>query len=288
MGSRISKRLLDGGYELVVYDVRREAVKALQKNSSVVVAKSAKEVAARSDIVFVSLPTPEVVQMVALGKQGLYYGHRMKVYVDLSTTGPQVAQRVAHSLNSSGVDVIDAPVSGGVSGAENGTLSIMVSGPRRVFNLCRPILEVISTKVFYIGKKAGQGQMMKLANNLLSATALAATSEAMALGVKSGLDPKIMLDVLNASSGRNSATQDKFPKSILTRRFDYGFTNDLMYKDLKLCTQEAERLGVPIWIGNSVHELWKFVIGRGDGNKDFTTIVKYFEGWAGVEVSSKT
>jgi 3-hydroxyisobutyrate dehydrogenase-like beta-hydroxyacid dehydrogenase len=139
-------------------------------------------------------------------------------------------------------------------------------------------------KLFFIGERPGMGQTMKLANNLLSATALAATSEAIVFGVKAGLDPAVMIDVINAGSGRNSASQDKFPKSILPRSFDFGFTTGLMYKDLKLCLEEAEAAGVPMWVANSVRQLWQHAHQEIGDDKDFTTIVQVLERWAGVEV----
>jgi 3-hydroxyisobutyrate dehydrogenase-like beta-hydroxyacid dehydrogenase len=104
------------------------------------------------------------------------------------------------------------------------------------------------------------------------------------LGVKAGLDPEIMLRVINASTGRNSATEDKFPRSILPRTFDWGFKTDLIYKDLKLCLEQAETLGVPMWVGNAVRQLWAYAVSQGGGPRDFTTIIQYIESWAGVEV----
>lgn len=160
----------------------------------------------------------------------------------------------------------------------------MVSGQMSVFEQVKPVLEIIGKNVIYVGQRSGLAQMMKLVNNLLSATALAASSEAFVLGVKAGLDPEIMLNVINASSGRNSATEDKFPRSILPRTFDYGFKTDLMYKDLKLCLEQAEILGVPMWVGNAVRQLWAYTVSQGGGPRDFTTIIQYIESWAGVEV----
>jgi 3-hydroxyisobutyrate dehydrogenase-like beta-hydroxyacid dehydrogenase len=130
-------------------------------------------------------------------------------------------------------------------------------------------------------------QTMKLANNLLSAAAMAATSEAMVMGVKAGLDPTIMIEVINAGSGLNTASRDKFPRSILPRTFDYGFTNGLMYKDVKLCLDEAEGMGVPMWVGSMVRQMFQLATTQQGANADFTTIVKCVEEWAGVEVRAK-
>jgi 3-hydroxyisobutyrate dehydrogenase-like beta-hydroxyacid dehydrogenase len=168
-------------------------------------ATSPAEVAARAEVVLVSLPTPEVVREVALGADGLIHGDAIKTYVDLSTTGQAVAVEVAAALGERGIVTIDAPVSGGVRGAINGTLAVMVAGPGSDLEGVRPSLEVFG-RVFHVGAHAGLGQLMKLANNFLSATAIAATAEAVVLGVKGGLDPATMLEVINASTGRNTAS----------------------------------------------------------------------------------
>ena len=158
----------------------------------------------------VSLPTPDIVLEVATGPEGVIEGKRVRRFVDLSTTGAVMAQRMFAALKEHNIVQIDCPVTGGVSGAEKGTLAVMASGPRADVEAVEPALSVIG-KVFFIGEQPGAGQTMKLCNNFLSATAMAATSEAMVMGVKAGLDPRIMLDVINAGSGRNTATEDKFP-----------------------------------------------------------------------------
>jgi 3-hydroxyisobutyrate dehydrogenase-like beta-hydroxyacid dehydrogenase len=284
MGLPITHRLIDRGYDVTVFDIRKEALYPLIARGARAVASPA-EVASEAQTVLVSLPTPEVVRDVALGPSGIVKGTAVKTYVDLSTTGSQVAELVAHELEERRISVLDAPVSGGVSGAEKGTLTVMVSGAASVFDQLKPVIEIIGKNVIYVGERPGLGQVMKLVNNLLNATALAASSEAFVLGVKAGLDPEIMLRVINKSTGRNSATLDKFPRSILPRTFDWGFSTDLMYKDVKLCLEQAETLGVPMWVGSAVRQLWSYVVGQGGGTRDFTTIIQYIEAWAGVEVS---
>lgn len=283
MGLPMALRLIDRDYGLAVFDIREDAVSPLVARGARA-ANSPADVASEVQTVFVSLPTPNVVQEVALGPNGIVNGSAVRVYVDLSTTGPQVAEVVANGLGERGVSVLDAPVSGGVLGAEKGTLTVMVSGPTSVFEQVKPVLEIIGENVIHVGEKPGLAQIMKLINNLLNATALAASSEALVLGVKAGLDPEIMLKVINASTGRNSATEDKFPRSILPRTFDWGFKTDLIYKDLKLCLEQAETLGVPMWVGNAVRQLWAYAVSQGGGPRDFTTIIQYIESWAGVEV----
>ncbi len=170
-----------------------------------------------------------------------------------------------------------------MTGAQQGTLALMVACPRELLEKLRPILQVIG-KVFFIGDHPGIGQTMKLVNNLLSAAALAITSEGVVMGVKAGLDPKVMIEVINAGSGRNSATQDKFPRTVLPRTFDFGFATELLYKDVKLCLDEAEALGVPMLVGNAVRQLLAVTKAVQGPSSDITTIVKCVEDWAGVKV----
>ena len=282
MGQPMASRLIDAGYTLTVYDVRRESCAALEVKGARSAASPA-AVASTVDTVLLSLPNPPIVREVALGANGVSSGTRVKTLIDLSTTGAKVAREIAAALAEKGIAAVDSPVSGGVTGAVKGTLAVMVACPKATFAELEPMLRHIG-KVFFIGERAGMGQTMKLANNLLSATALAATSEAVVFGVKSGLDPAVMIDVINAGSGRNSASQDKFPKSILPRSFDFGFTTGLMYKDLKLCLEEAEAAGVPMWVASAVRQLWQHAHQEIGDDKDFTTIVQVLERWAGVEV----
>ncbi len=284
MGAPMAGRLLDAGYGLTVFDNREAAMRPLLARGATG-ADSPVAVASEVETVLVSLPTPEIVTEVALGPDGIHAGTKVKTFVDLSTTGPRAAQAIAEALAAKGITAVDSPVSGGVAGAENGSLAVMVSGPKQRFERLRPMLEVIG-KVFFVGDKPGLGQTMKLANNLLSATALAITAEAMVMGVKAGLDPRVMLDVINAGSGRNSATQDKFPRVVLPRTFDYGFTTGLMHKDVKLCLESAEAIGVPMWVANAVRQMWFVACSQIGPDKDFTTLVQVLEKSAGVEVKS--
>ncbi len=150
----------------------------------------------------------------------------------------------------------------------------------------RPLLEVLG-KVYWLGEKPGLGQTVKLANNLMSAASLAIAAEALAMGVKAGVDPAAMLDVLNASSGRNSATQDKIPKHVLNRRFDFGFSNALSFKDVRLCLDEAEALGVPMVVGAAVRQMLSITHQLHGAAADCTDLVRVVENWAGCQIGSK-
>lgn len=282
MGSLMAPRLLANGHDVRVFDVSKDAVAAMVKSGATAAASIA-EVADAADAIFLSLPNPEIVHGATLGKDGLIEGKRVKRVVDFSTIGPRMAGIVAKALAPRNITYVDAPVSGGLKGAREGTLAVMIACPRAVFTELEPVLKIFG-KPFHLGEVAGQAQTMKLANNLLAAAAIALSSEAMVMGVKAGLDPKVMLDVLNTSTGRNSATQDKFPRSILPGTFDFGFATGLSYKDVKLCIDEAEALGVPMVCGAAVRQMLAVTNAMYGADSDFTSMCRVVESWAGVEV----
>jgi 3-hydroxyisobutyrate dehydrogenase-like beta-hydroxyacid dehydrogenase len=285
MGLPMASRLVAAGHEVIAFDTQGQALGAAAAAGAKTAASPA-EVASRAETVMTSLPMPDVVRAVALGESGIAEGTRVRRFVDLSTTGPRMARAIAAELGRRGITAIDAPVSGGISGAKKGTLAVMASGPKDICDALRETLGVIG-KVFYIGAEPGMGQMMKVINNLLSATATAATSEAMVLGVKAGLDPYVMIDVINAGSGRSTASEDKFPRAILPRSFDFGFALGLLSKDVNLCIAEAEALGVPMWVGNAVKQLWLYGLAQGGPDQDFTNLITHLEKWSGVTVGGK-
>ena len=181
---------------------------------------------------------------------------------------------------------IDSPVSGGVGGANKGTLAVMVSGPQADIDAVKDVLGVFGT-VFVIGAKPGMAQTMKVANNFLSACAMVATAEAVAMGVKAGLDAAVMIDVINAGSGRSRASDQKFPQSILPRTFNYGFSTALMLKDVRLCAEESRELDVPNAVMRAVLDQWEITNTEFGGDSDFTAIVKMIERRAGVTVGAE-
>lgn len=285
MGVPMASRLIEAGYELTVYDVRRESVDLLVAKGAHAAASPA-AVGSAATTVLLSLPDPATVRKVALGADGVAAGSKVKTVLDLSTTGATAAREIAAALAAKGIAAVDSPVSGGVAGAVKGTLAVMVACPQALFAELEPMLAHIG-RVFFIGERAGMGQTMKLANNLLSATAMAATSEAVVFGVKAGLDPAIMIEVINAGSGRNTASQDKFPKSILPRSFDFGFTTGMMYKDVRLCLEEANAAAVPMPVASAVRDLWRRAFEEIGGERDFTTIAQLVEQAAGVEIGKR-
>ena len=283
MGAHMVARLIDAGHHVAVFDTRAEAM-APHVARGARACESAGAVADTADTVLVSLPTPGIVRAVA-GE--LAHGDTIEAFVDLSTTGPEVAAEVAATLSAAGVACLDAPVSGGVAGAQAGTLTIMAAGDEALFDSLRPLLETLGRNVVLVGAEPGQGQLAKVLNNLLSASAIAITGEALALGVHGGLSARTLLDVFNSSSGRNTASADKFPKHVLPRTFGAGFRLELMDKDVQLCLAEARRQGVPMALGSAVGELWARAAASAAAGADCTEIVRMLEQDAGVVVGDE-
>ncbi|NNM75130.1 NAD(P)-dependent oxidoreductase [Enterovirga aerilata] len=279
MGTPMAIRLADAGYGLVVFDTRDDVVAPFVARGAKRAA-SAADVGSQAETVLVSLPTPDIVQKVV---SEVGQGTAVKTVVDLSTTGPRVATAIAAAMKERGITFVDSPVSGGVGGAKAGTLAVMVSCPRQTFERLEPMLKHIG-KVFFIGEAPGAAQMMKLCNNLMSAAAMAISAEAITAGVKAGIDPAVMVDVINVSSGMNTATTQKFPRSILNRRFDYGFATGLMFKDVRLCLEEAESMGLDLETAKAVRSVWQKMNDQFGPESDFTRIVEMVERPAGVTV----
>jgi len=281
MGGAMARRLLATGNRLTVYDVSAAACDALAAQGARI-AKSVRAVADAAPIVFLSLPNPQIVVDAVLGKDGLIEGARVEVCVDLSTSGPDAATKLAAGLAARSIASLEAPVSGGIKGAKEGTLALMIAGPEAAWERVRKLIEIFG-KPFFMGEKPGAGQTMKLVNNLLGACAIAITAEGMTIGVKAGLDPRRMIEVLNVSSGRSSATQDKWPRAVLPRTFDFGFASGLCLKDVGLCLAAAQSLGVPTNVGNAVHTLLERTVDTLGADSDFTAMTKIVEAGAGLD-----
>jgi 3-hydroxyisobutyrate dehydrogenase-like beta-hydroxyacid dehydrogenase len=283
MGAPMAANLLKTGHELLVYDVSAEAVAALVAQGAKA-AGNAAALGARCDIVFTSLPTPAIVRDAVLGADGIVAGGKPRILCDLSTSGPKLAQELAEALAPLGIASFDAPVSGGIKGAVEATISIMVGGgPVALYETeLEPLLKAIG-KPTHMGETPGAGQTMKLVNNLLGAVAIGVTAEGMAFGIKQGLDPARMIAVLNQSTGINSATRDKWPKSVLPRTFDFGFAAALSLKDTRLLMDEAAAAGVPLPLGKIVEGYLERTLEREGPNADFTAIAKVVEEAAGLD-----
>jgi 2-hydroxy-3-oxopropionate reductase len=285
MGTPMAERLLNAGFKVTIYDTQPAALKALESKGARI-AKSPKAVADAAATVLISLPTPAIVLDVAFGENGLAQGKAVRTVIDLSTSGSLAARSLSEGLAKHGIESIDCPVSGGVTGAGKGTLALMISGPRASFDALQEIFGVLG-KAVYVGEKAGMAQTMKVINNLISVTALSVTSELLVMGVKAGLDPDIMVQIINSGSGRSNASEDKIPRFVLTRSFDFGFAMGLSAKDIRLCHEESEQLGMKLRVADAARRLLNDAHDKFGSDADLTEIIRYIEDETGVQVRGK-
>lgn len=286
MGAPMAERLLAAGYPLTVFDPSETAMAPLVRAGATRAASPA-AAADGKDIAFACLPSPETSRAVALGPDGIRTVSTLGVYVEMSTIGSATVAMIAAELSGRRIAVLDAPVSGGPRGARAGTLTTMVAGARETFAACEEALQAIAGNIFYVGEQPGQGQVAKLANNMISAAAMVASFEAVTMGVKAGIDADTLIDLINVSTGRCGATLDKFPQSILPRTFDYGGKLGTMYKDVMLCLEEYRDRAVPHFVGSSVAQIWFQGMAEGRADDDYTSLIKVLENWAGVEVRGR-
>src|SRR5215212_794551 len=272
IGFPMCRRLLESGYEVLAYDANPEAVSRLKDT-----------LAEPAD----SLKTLAAVDVV-LGEGGLAEGLSSgKVLIDTSSSRPSSTRDLAKKLAESGVEMLDAPVSGGVLRAEEGKLAVMVGGREEVFERWREVLESFGEKIFHVGDH-GAGHLVKSLNNLLSATTLASAAEAVILAEKAGVAPEALLEVINAGNGRSYSTEVKFPKFILDRSFDDGFALGLMVKDLKIALETAAEMGHPMFSGSSISQLWQAAAARGYGLEGHTPIYAFLEILSGEDRKRET
>ncbi len=280
MGEPICRRLLESGFEASIYDVNTEAVSNLG-DTAAEPAENLKALAASADVVLLSLPDSDVVERAVLGNEGLAHGLSSgKVLIDTSSSRPSSTRTIAGKLAEAGIEMLDAPISGGVLRAEEGKLAVMVGGKREVFERCYEVFQAFGEKIFHVGDH-GAGHLVKSLNNLLSATTLASAAEAVILASKAGIAPETLLEVLNAGNGRSYSTEVKFPRFILNRAFDDGFALDLMAKDLKLALETAAEIDHPMFSGSAIAQLWQAAAAQGYGPEGHTSIYAFLENLSG-------
>lgn len=275
MGLPMILRLQEAGYQVIVHDRSARALAALDGRGTHI-ADNPRHVADQACVVFTSVPNAQALKEVVLGANGLMHGHTVKVIADLSTVGPATHNEIVPVLSGHAIEMVDAPVSGGAEGARKGTLAIMVAGSPTATALAQAPLSVLG-KVFSVGDKPGQAQLLKLLNNMLSSAAVAITSEAVVAGMRAGLHPEIMLDVFNAGTGSNTATRDKFPAHVLTGTFDYGFSIGGVCKDIGLAMEACSELGVQVQVGSAVSKLWHLAAQGNGPALDMTTLIHYID-----------
>lgn len=274
------------GFPVVAYDTSPMVLTSLE-GTEVEAAESLTEVAHAAEVCVLSLPNSSVVEDVVLGKGGLLEGlSEGNAVIDTSSSRPSSTREVARRLREKGIEMLDAPVSGGVSRAEQGDLTAMVGGESEVFEKRRAVLEAFSSKIFYAGG-SGAGHMAKAVNNLVSATTLASAAEAVLLGERAGLDPETLVQIINSSSGRSNSTEVKFPRYVLNHAFDDGFAISLMNKDVKIALETASELGFPTVMGSIVGQVWQAAVAQGLGDKGHTAIYEFLEAFAGDRSKSE-
>lgn len=278
MGARMIERGRKAGVDVIVFDNNPDAI-AYATSLGATAASSPRDLADKAETIFSSLPLPSVSEEVALGKDGLVHGRAIKHYIDLSTTGTIMAKKIAEGLAAKQIACLDAPVSGGPVGVEAGTLAVMTSGSEAALTSARPFLDTFARKVTFIGPDVGQAQVVKLANNLLAATNTVVLSEVTAMAAKAGVGIDVLLDVINASSGRSWVSEIAFPKHVATRKYDQGFRIELMHKDVSLCLNQADASGTPMWVGSGVRQFYQFLMTQGLGKDDISSIAKVVEEW---------
>lgn len=287
MGLPMATRLMDGGTPLTVFDIKDAALKPFLDRQARR-ADSPRHLADTCETVFVSLPTLDALRTVCLGtgdaENGVIHGTAVKLLVNTCTVGVPLVEEIAKAAAARGITLVDCPISGGPPGARAGTLSVMVSGAPEAVEKIRPMISHWG-KVVVAGDKPGLAQVLKLTNNILSFVALAASAEAFVMGAKGGVDLEVMLEAVNAGSGRNSATLNKFPISVADRSFKYGAEIDIICKDADLAIEQGETLGVPMWVCQAARLAFKHLQFKGCGRDDLTTIVQHIERDAGFQLA---
>jgi 3-hydroxyisobutyrate dehydrogenase-like beta-hydroxyacid dehydrogenase len=283
MGGPMCRNIIKkSGHEVIVGDLSAAAVKACT-DLGARAGGTPREIAAEADVVMTSLPMPADVERVALGPDGIGEGaHEGLVYFDLSTNSPLVVRRVAEQLVAKGITMLDAPVSGGVIGAEKGTIAIMVGGEQAIFEIHRPLLQSFGENLIHCGA-LGSGSIAKIVNNMIAFCNMAAGAEGLMLGAVAGIDPKVLNQVIRNSSG-NSMGYRGVAKKTLEGDWSASFALDLAYKDMHLALELADELGVPLSLSPQVHNLMRIARAQGHGSDDTVAIMRVYEKALGREV----
>lgn len=290
MGFLMASRLVNAGYALTVYDMKRDVQTAFLKTYKAKAADSPAEVATHNNIVITMLPDGKAVSTAVLGSEtsaGMIVNMAPgSILVDMSSSAPMGTRKLGELLAARGVYMVDAPVSGGVPKAQSGELAVIAGGDPEVIERCRPVFEVVGSRIFPSGP-LGSGHAAKALNNMCSAAGLIAAAEVLLVGKRFGVSPQIMTDILNASTGRNNSTENKMARYVFSRSFSSGFSLDLMVKDLTTATDLAQELGVPAIFSSACRELWAAAQARLEKGVDHTAVVKWFEELARVRLDAK-
>jgi 3-hydroxyisobutyrate dehydrogenase-like beta-hydroxyacid dehydrogenase len=285
MGAPMAERLFGPEVRLHVFDPRPEAMAPFVARGATACG-SPREVADAAAIVLACLPSGEVSEAAALGPEGVVHGRAIRIHAEMSTIGRPAMERIAAGLAARGIAAIDTPITGGPPGARAGTLALMIAGAAEPVDTLRPFLQRIGKSLFVLGEKPGQGQVMKLVNNLLIAANMVSAFEALSMGAKAGLDPDTMVEVVNAGTGRSFVSSDMMP-AVLSRRFAFGAAISVVDKDVTLGLEEARALGVPMWGIEQAARVWRFASTQGMAKDDISELARLMERWAGAEIRGR-
>lgn len=286
MGKLMAVNLLKRHFQVTAFDLNPAPVEELLELGAERASSSA-EAAAAGDVVITMLPSSPHVEEAVLGPGGVLEGMRPgSVLVDMSTIDPLVSKRVAEQVTARGFRMLDAPVSGGSVGARDATLTIMVGGPKDLFERCKPVLEAMGKNVIYCGEN-GMGEVVKVVNNLIAGVSMAVTAEAYNIGLRAGADPKVLYDVISKSSGRcwshdlNHPVPGVLPSAPANDDYAPGFMVDLMRKDLGLAISAAKGVQAPAILAAVAEQLYGSASNMGFGRRDMSAVVKAIEALSG-------
>jgi 2-hydroxy-3-oxopropionate reductase len=285
MGKPMAKNLLKAEFSIVAYDLNKNAVEDLVK-AGALAARSSKEAAERADVIITMLPDSPDVKEVILGKDGVMEGIKPgSIVIDMSSINPLVSQEIEKELRKKGVEMLDAPVSGGETGAIQGTLAIMVGGEEKVFRDCVDIFNAVGKNIVRVGG-IGAGGFVKLVNQIIVAVNIAAVGEAFTLGAKAGLDPQVIHQAIRGGLAGSSVLETKAPM-MFGRNFKPGFKIRLHHKDLQNALSTAKDLGVPLPLSSFIQQIFLSLMTEGRGEEDHSALATFFEKMARVEIKSK-
>jgi 3-hydroxyisobutyrate dehydrogenase/2-hydroxy-3-oxopropionate reductase len=286
MGYPMARNLLRAGYEVALWSHKADKARTLAAEAKGRFCETPREVAANADIIFLCVGTTEMSKEVILGEQGLIQGIRPgSVVADASTISISGSREIGKALKAKGVDFLDAPCTGSTPGAEGGTLTFMIGGDAAVFERVKPYLEPMGKRLYYCGGP-GLGLQAKLTQNLVLCNIIMAFNEGMVLAAKGGVDPQLMLEILDNSAAKSGLISYKAP-FVFRRDFHANFATKWMHKDIGLMLESGKELGVPLLLTSLTHQLFQTAITAGHADEDFCSTIKVLEELVGVEVKSQ-
>ncbi|MBN1189059.1 MAG: NAD(P)-dependent oxidoreductase [Dehalococcoidales bacterium] len=282
MGGHMAGHILEAGYNLTVNDIRKEAADGILKKGAKW-ADTPGDMAGQCELIITSLPSPKEMQEVVYGTNGLMQGWKEgDIYVDMTTNSPAIVRQVARDALAKGVKVLDAPVTGGTGGAENGTLAIIAGGDKSALDKIHKVFEAMGTIIYHAGE-VGCGNIAKLVNNIISITANSIMAEAFVLGVKAGIDPQVLWEVSTTGTANNWDLA-RYPEHVFKGKFEPGFRLSLASKDMGLAVQLGREYGVPLSVAAAVDQVFLAAKASGLGDKDIYSVFEYIENLSGVKV----